>query len=428
MNLRATSPIDLSTLVRANSLPIEKAQAAILRFTHWLEKYGETSYDFQSFYASGVGQWAKATYYKMPVLGVLAVAPMVFSEAFVPSARSLFWKHQRFPIADAHYAMGLAFLAKLTKKESYYEKALHFLEVLKSTRCAGYGNYCWGYPFNWVTVRGTIKGGTPLITTVPYVYEAFKQVWEIDGSDEWLKIMNSIAQHALQDYKDFQTSADASTCSYTPDPEQSVSVVNANAYRAFLLMSAAHDFSEEKFQKVAERNLNFVLEAQNEDGSWYYAQDRERNFIDHFHTCFVLKALAKVEAMTTHPGCTKAIDLGIGYYVKNLFDETGSPKPFSSRPRLTVYRRELYDYAECINLAVLLQGRYPKLDNLLCSVLNEILTVWQKPDGSFRSRRLLLGWDNTPMHRWAQAQLFRSLCFLIYRNEGNFGFGSLRQA
>jgi hypothetical protein len=29
---------------------------------------------------------------------------------------------------------------------------------------------------------------------------------------------------------------------------------------------------------------------------------------------------------------------------------------------------------------------------------------------------LLLGWDNVPMHRWAQAQLFRSLCFLLFRS------------
>ncbi len=411
-----TCPTDFSAASVTGSLPIEKTQAAVLKFAQWLEGHGETSYDFQSFYASGVGQKAKALYYKRPLLGVLAVAPMVFSEAFVPSARSIFWKRQRFPIADAHYAMGFAFLARITKKESYYEKALHFLKVLKSTRCAGYSNYCWGYPFNWVTLRGTIKAGTPLITTVPYVYEAFRQVWEMDKAGEWREIMKSIAEHALLDYKDFETSANASTCSYTPDPEQSVAVVNANAYRAFLLTSAANDFSEEKYWKVAERNLNFVLESQNKDGSWYYAKDGERSFIDHFHTCFVLKALTKIEAMTGHAGCTEAIDRGIGYYVQNLFDENGSPKPFSRRPRLTVYRRELYDYAECVNLAVLLQGRYPKLDNLLSTVLKELLTVWQKPDGSFRSRRLLLGWDSTPMHRWAQSQLFRSLCFLTYRN------------
>jgi hypothetical protein len=277
-------------------------------------------------------------------------------------------------------------------------------------------------------MRGTIEEGTPLITTVPYVYEAFKQTWEIDKSDEWLQIMNSVAQHAFLDYKDFQTSSSASTCSYTPDPKQSVGVVNANAYRAFLLMSAAQDFADESFRKAAERNLNFVLESQNADGSWYYAKDGKRNFIDHFHTCFVLKALTKIEALTGDSGCTEAIERGVEYYVTNLFDEGGLPKPFSSRPRLTVYRRELYDYAECINLAVLLSGRFRRLDELLPIVLNDVLTVWQKPDGSFRSRRLLLGWDDTPMHRWAQSQLFRSLCLLMHHSGENCKPEGLRES
>src|SRR5215831_12549222 len=218
----------------------------VLRFTDWLAGYGETSYDFQSYYASDWARSAKALYYKKPLLGTLAVSPMVISEAFVPSARSVFWKRQRFPIADAHYAMGFAFLAKLLKEDRHYTKAIHFLGVLKETRCAGYRDYCWGYPFNWETLRGTIREGTPLITTVPYVYEAFRQVWEIDKADEWLQIMRSIAEHALHDYKDFPTSSTASTCSYTPDPEQSVGVVNANAYRAFLLMSASQDLAEGK--------------------------------------------------------------------------------------------------------------------------------------------------------------------------------------
>lgn len=410
-----SEPRVAATVSPATLLPAEQILKALLRFTEWLDQYGETSYDFQSYYASELGRNAKALYYRAPLLGILAVSPMVFSEAFMPSARRMFWKRQRFPIADAHYALGFAFLAKILKREHYYQKAVHFLEVLKNTRCPGYRHYCWGYPFNWETLRGTIKEGTPLITTVPYVYEAFKHVWEIDRADEWLQILNSIAQHALLDYKDFETSPRASTCSYTPEPEQSVGVVNANAYRAFLLMSAAHDFSEEKFRKVAERNLNFVLESQNADGSWYYAKDGKRDFIDHFHTCFVLKALVKIEALPGHSECTEAIRRGVDYYVRNLFDESGLPKPFSRRPRLTVYQQELYDYAECINLAVLLNGRFPILDGLLSLALNDILAVWQKPDGSFRSRRLLLGWDNTPMHRWAQSQLFRSLCFLLYR-------------
>ena len=140
------------------------------------------------------------------MLGTIAVVPMIFSEAFVPSARWAFWKPQRFPIADAHYAMGFSFLAQISEQQQYYERAVHFLDVLQETRCAGYDNYCWGYPFNWETMRGTIRSGTPLITTVPYVYEAFKQVHQIDGQRKWRDIMHSIARRTLQDYKDFETS------------------------------------------------------------------------------------------------------------------------------------------------------------------------------------------------------------------------------
>src|ERR1700747_1706749 len=94
-----------------NEIQIEKIEASISGFTEWLDRYGELSWDHQSFFASKLGRAAKALYYRKRLLGTLAVAPMIFAEAFVPSARRLFWKAQRFPIADAHYAMGFAYLA-----------------------------------------------------------------------------------------------------------------------------------------------------------------------------------------------------------------------------------------------------------------------------------------------------------------------------
>ena len=401
-----------------NEAQIAKVKAAVVRFTKWLDRFGETSYDHQSYFASDLTRGAKALYYTKPLLGTLAVSPMIFSEAFLPSARNLFWKKQRFPIADAHYAMGFAFLSRALGERQYYERAVHFLEVLKETRAPGYQHYAWGYPFNWETRRGTMWQATPLITTVPYVYEAFREVYLIDGDQKWREVMQSIAHHAAEDYSDVKTSANASSCAYKPGPEDSSGVINASAYRAFLLTAAAADFSDERYRQLADRNLNFVIESQNADGSWPYSTDEARLFVDHFHTCFVLKALAKIEAITNNSACTKAIERGVDYYVKNLFDEEGLPKPFSRRPRMTVYRRELYDYAECINVGVLLAGRFPALDENLSRVIS--LDGWQKPDGSFRSRQLLLGWDNVPMHRWAQSQLFRSLCLLLYRSSQNY--------
>lgn len=378
----------------AEALSAETTQVkdTVLRFIAWLDRYGETSWDHQSYFASRFGRWAKATYYKAPRIGKLAVAPMILSEAFVPSARRLFWKRQRLPIADAHYAMGFAFLAQWCNEKKYYDRAVHFLEVLKQTRSRRYENWSWGYPFHWETRHGTMPAETPLITTVPYVYEAFRQVYEIDKKQEWWEILRSIAQHVHQDYHDVATSPTAASCSYNPLPDEPGMVVNASAYRAALLMQAAIDFEEEKYFETARRNLNFVLESQNPDGSWFYSTEGERDFIDHFHTCFVLKGLVKIEALNVGLDVTRAIESGVDFYVKNLFDQDGLPKPFSRKPRLTVYRRELYDYAECINLAVLLRGRFPALDRILARVRR--MEGWQKPDGAFRARQLLLGWDS----------------------------------
>ena len=300
-------------------------------FTSWLSDHGETSWDHQSFFAGPVGGRAKSLYYRNRLLGTAAVAPMIFCEAFLPSARRLFHHPLRFPIADAHYAMGFAFLYEATGNFSYLEKAVHFLTELKKSRCGQFKEYCWGYPFDWVWRGGTAKRQTPLITTTPYVYEAFLKVAQIlesedgerrteDGDEklehmldrssdigpqpsvvslqECRRIMASIARHARFDIKDFKTSETASSCSYNPFGEGGV--INAAAYRAFLLTSASKVLSNDDYWKIAERNLNFVLENQNPDGSWYYAVDGVRDFVDHFHTCFVMKALAKIHALTGH--------------------------------------------------------------------------------------------------------------------------------
>jgi hypothetical protein len=320
--------------------------------------------------------------------------------------------------------MGYAFLHEATGDAAYLARAVHFLHELKASRCAQFKEYCWGYPFDWVTRNGVMKEQTPLITTTPYVYEAFLQVFESDPNEEWRGVLESIVRHACTDIKDFKTSDSASSCSYNPYDKGGV--INAAAYRAFLLASAANFFARDEYWVIAERNLNFVLDAQNPDGSWFYAVDGVRDFVDHFHTCFVMKALAKIHSLTNHQKCLAALAKGVGYYLANLFSEDGLPRPFAKAPRLTVYKCELYDCAECINLCLLLRGRFPELNATLETVVARILRDWTKPDGSFRSRRLLLGWDNVPMHRWAQSQMFRSLAFYL-REAGRGNSSKVKQ-
>lgn len=394
-----------------NRASADQVSAALTHFDRWFRGFGETSLDHQTFFAGPLGSRAKALYYKHKLIGTAAVAPMIFFEAFLPAGRALFHKHTRFPIADAHFAMGYAFRYETTGDQADLARAVHFLEALKKSRCHGYKEYAWGYPFDWVTRNGTIKEHTPFITSTPYMYEAFHHVHALDGRPEWKEIMASIVRHVCQDFKDFEVSKTASTCSYTPF--DTGGVINAAAYRSGMLTKASKDFNNDEYWNIAERNLNFVLENQNADGSWYYAVDGVRDFVDHFHTCFVMKALAKIHTLTGHAGTQVALKKGVKYYLENLFDEDGLPKPFSKAPRMTVYKRELYDCAESINLCLLLRDRFPEMQPKLETVVSGILKDWVTPQGSFRARQLKFGWDNVPMHRWAQSQMFRSLAFYL---------------
>jgi hypothetical protein len=396
----------------------------VAAFVRWLDDHGEKSWDQQSMFAGPLGKQAKALYYRHKPLGTMAVAPLVALEALVPSARQSFHHQTRFPIADAHYAMGFALLHEVTGQPTHLQRAIHFLHELRKSRCPGFRDYCWGYPFDWVTRSGTIKAGTPLITSTPYVYEAFALVNDLAPSDERTVVLRSIVRHACTDIKDFPTSATGSTCSYTPYDRGGV--INAAAYRAAMLTSASRTFGDKGLWTIAERNLNFVLDQQNADGSWYYAADGVRDFVDHFHTCFVIKALAKIYALTAHEGCRQALTSGVRYYLNNLFAADGMPRPFSRAPRMTVYRCELYDCAECINVCLLLRGHFPECNQTLERVIGAVVKDWVKPDGSFRSRRLYCGWDNVPMHRWGQSQMFRSLA--LYQREQAFGAALVPQS
>ena len=139
----------------------DSALAAGLCHAQWQEEYGSTSWDQYDFWANRVGRRAKAYYYRRPRLGLPLVAPFVLVDALVPKSRQLVWHRQRFPIADAHYAMGFLALARVLDKQDQVRRALPYLEALIDQRCPEEEDFCWGYPFDWETCFGTFREGTP---------------------------------------------------------------------------------------------------------------------------------------------------------------------------------------------------------------------------------------------------------------------------
>lgn len=58
-----------------------KVSDAVDRYNKWIERFGETSYDFQTFYASDRCRNIRLLYHRQPLLGTVAVAPIISCEA-----------------------------------------------------------------------------------------------------------------------------------------------------------------------------------------------------------------------------------------------------------------------------------------------------------------------------------------------------------
>ncbi len=332
------------------------------------------------------------------------MTPFVALDAIAPRVRAHLGRRSRSPIADAHYALGFFVLARRADGE-LVERGRAFLDALERSRPRA--QPAWGYPFDWPSRYGLFRAGTPLITTMPYCYEAFEAGHDATGDPSYVATMEGIARFAYEGIPTTRVGDDADASAYTPfDRTQ---VVNASAYRAFLLTAAGLRFVRDDWLDAARRNIAYVLLSQLEDGSWPYATDVRADFIDNFHTCFVLKNLFKVFALTGDVALRKSIVDGYAFYRRRLLDDSGLPVPFARRPRLTLHRRDLYDYAEGISLAHLLRLELPEAEAVRERLVEDLVARWQLPDGHFVTRESALGPNRVPYHRWAQAPAFLAL-------------------
>jgi hypothetical protein len=383
---------------------------AALRLVAWLDRAGPASQDLHDIWAWPYGRWAKSVYYRHAVVGTALVAPMVALDLVAPGARRSLRPPSIAPIAAAHYADALLRLGRHLHRPDLIGRAIRFLETLDETATRHEGLPAWGYPFDWETCVGTFEAGTPLITTMPYVYDAYRTAAEGAVDTEMADKAAKVAESCYALFPQLQTGGEAWATAYTPFDQRRV--VNASAYRAYVLRDAAPRCGRTEWESSAHHNVAFVLACQRPDGSWPYAVDGKDDFTDNIHTCFVLECLAKMATQSADDDLWIAVERGYDYYLRALLDREGLPVPFAVKPRFQTYSRDLYDYAEGINLALLVRDRIPAATEVAERLTRDLIAHWQCTDGHFRTRKTLVGWDATPYHRWAQSQTMRALSLM----------------
>jgi len=261
------------------------------------------------------------------------------------------------------------------------------------------------------------KKNTPFATVTPYCFEAFLMLYDITGLNKYLDISFSISKFIDKDINYKSNINQTLSASYSPF--DNTSVINSSAYCAYILIESYKRFGVVEYKSKAEKLISFVLYTQQDDGSWFYSfQNPKDIFIDNIHTCFVLKNLLKYNNLIKNNKVEIAILKGFNYYINNLLNKDGLPKPFTKTNKFNLIKTDLYDYAEAINLFILMKNFHPSAITLLEKLIKKVIDSFATKNGTFVSKVNNLGLKiKLPYLRWGQSQMFYALTkFMIEKN------------
>lgn len=110
-------------------------------------------------------------------------------------------------------------------------------------------------------------------------------------------------------------------------PGSDVPITNVQALVAAVAARAARLGGDGSLRSAAESLAASVVAAQREDGSWRYSEDGAADFVDSFHTGFVLEGLhGYLAAGGADDGVSRSLEAGHRYFTSHLVESsTGLP-------------------------------------------------------------------------------------------------------
>ena len=330
------------------------------------------------------------------------------------------------PKSPSPKALGLiagAYLLRyrITRKNMYLEKAQELLDWLIA-HSAGFSGYSWGHHFNWQSSIFYIPKGIPTVVNTSFIAQAFLDAYDITKEKNYLGVARSACDFVLQDlnrtsFKSLNNlvtnnSITNSFC-FSYSPLDRTCVHNANMLAAELLARVYVHAKEKVLLDAARSATTFTLLHQNNDGSWYYGIGPRQQYIDNFHTGFVLVSLHHVlqNIKDTHDKrMTTALFKGFQYYKDTFFETSGAPRYFRDVP----YPRDLHCSAQGIITFQTLK-QYDRMSRRYAEIIADwaMENMWDEQRGYFYFQKHKLYTNKIPYLRWPNAWMYLALAKLL---------------
>jgi hypothetical protein len=288
------------------------------------------------------------------------------------------------------------------RKEEFERKIINLMIKLKQLIPAGYSGACWGYDFDWEARYISIPAFQPTVVATGIITNGLFECYRITNNIEAFNLCKSACDFVLKDLN--RTGDNESYCfSYSPFDKQQV--YNASMKGVRLLAQVYSVTKNEELKEIAGKAVQYIIDNQNTDGSWFYAKSSGANWIDNYHTGYVLDCLDEYIKGTNHKSVSEHLNKGFEFYKNNFFENNIIPK---------FYNNKLYPI-DCTSAgqSLLTLGRFK--ENLMGQqVANWMISNMQSTEGYFFFRKYKYFTEKTSFMRWSNAWMFVSLAYLIY--------------
>ena len=281
--------------------------------------------------------------------------------------------------------------------------------TLLSLKSPGFDRWCWGYNFDWQSRAFFAPRLTPNVVCTVFAAQAMLDWHEATGSSQALEIAESSCRFLLEEIN--RTSDGESFCfSYTPI-DRSV-VHNVNMLAAELLARLYSKTGEAQICQAARSAISYTLKRQRPDGSWPYGEGAHQQWIDSFHTGFILVSLKRAAADL---GCAEwhdALSRGYDFYRDRFFLADATPRYYHD----SLYPIDVHSAAQAVITFSEMTDLMSNAKVLAGRAVEWAIRNLQDPAGYFYFQRNRLLTIKIPYMRWGQAWMLYALSLYLTRS------------
>jgi hypothetical protein len=290
-------------------------------------------------------------------------------------------------------------------------QARELLDQLIAMQLEGWTGAAWGYNFAWQSRYFFAPRGTPTIVTTAFATRALIEAYEAFKESKYLEKARSVCEFVLHDLPRPVNSEREVCFSYAP--QTNTRIYNASMLAAETLAAVGSKTGESELLNLALRAANYVVRQQRADSAWPYGADANQQWIDNFHTAFLLSSLLRVirysgEEIGSH--LQSSLRRGYEFWRTRFFLADGWPKYYDD----ALYPADAHAAAA----AIVTLCDMTNSSNASATLLAKKIAQWsfdhlRDPEGFFYYQKRRFHTVRIPFMRWSQAWMSYALARLI---------------